>query len=56
MADEFIEQSVAVCANQKLGDPFDPETTMGPLPSQTAADILQGQYQDAIDKGAARWR
>jgi len=52
VADEFIEQFVAVFANQKLGDPFDPETTMGPLSSQTAADILQGQYQDAIDKGA----
>jgi acyl-CoA reductase-like NAD-dependent aldehyde dehydrogenase len=25
---------------------------MGPLSSQTAADILQEQYQDAIDKGA----
>jgi len=52
VADEFIEHFVPTFANQKLGDPFDPETTMGPLSSQTAADILQGQYQDAIDKGA----
>ena len=52
VADEFIEHFVPTFTNQKLGDPFDPETTMGPLSSQTAADILQEQYQDAIDKGA----
>ena len=52
VADEFIEHFVATFANQKLGDPFDPETTMGPLSSQTAADILHEQYQDAVGKGA----
>jgi succinate-semialdehyde dehydrogenase/glutarate-semialdehyde dehydrogenase len=52
VADEFVATFVDVFANQKIGDPFDPETTMGPLSSAAAADLLQAQYQDAIDKGA----
>jgi succinate-semialdehyde dehydrogenase/glutarate-semialdehyde dehydrogenase len=52
VADEFIAQFTETFANQKLGDPFDPETTLGPLSSQSAADLLQEQYQDAVDKGA----
>ncbi|MFF6656536.1 aldehyde dehydrogenase family protein [Pseudomonas aeruginosa] len=52
VSDEFIRQYTEVFASQKLGDPFDPETTVGPLSSPEAADLLQEQYQDAIDKGA----
>jgi succinate-semialdehyde dehydrogenase/glutarate-semialdehyde dehydrogenase len=52
VADEVIGQFSATFASYKLGDPFDPETTVGPLSSQTAADLLQEQYQDALDKGA----
>jgi len=52
VADEFIKQFTTAFASYKLGDPFDPETTVGPLSSQAAADLLQEQYQDALDKGA----
>ncbi|MGV2113825.1 aldehyde dehydrogenase family protein [Agrobacterium salinitolerans] len=52
VADAFISQYTAAFANQKVGDPFDPETTVGPVSSPAAAAILQDQYQDAIDKGA----
>jgi succinate-semialdehyde dehydrogenase/glutarate-semialdehyde dehydrogenase len=52
VADAFIMRFTESFGNQKLGDPFDPETTVGPLSSQTAADLLQEQYQDALDKGA----
>jgi succinate-semialdehyde dehydrogenase/glutarate-semialdehyde dehydrogenase len=52
VADAFITRFTESFGNQKLGDPFDPETTVGPLSSQTAADLLQAQYQDALDKGA----
>ena len=52
VADEFTKQFTEMFANQKLGDPFNPETTIGPLSSQAAADALQVQYEDAIDKGA----
>lgn len=52
VADEFIAKFVEPFANQVLGDPFDPATTLGPLSSAAAADLLQAQYQDAVDKGA----
>jgi len=52
VADEFIARYVETFADQKVGDPFDPETTVGPLSSATAADTLQAQLQDALDKGA----
>ncbi len=34
------------------GDPSDPATTLAPLSSERAAQDLQAQIQDAIDKGA----
>jgi succinate-semialdehyde dehydrogenase / glutarate-semialdehyde dehydrogenase len=52
VADEFIARFTEGFSGQILGDPFDPKTTVGPLSSQTAADTLQEQYQDALDKGA----
>lgn len=52
VADEFISQFTEIFAAQKIGDPFDPSTTVGPLSSVAAADALQAQYQDAVDKGA----
>ena len=52
VAEEFISRFTASFALQKVGDPFDPETTVGPLASASAADRLQEQYQDALDKGA----
>ena len=52
VADEFIAKYAQRFAGVKVGDPFDPETTMGPLSSATAADALQEQYKDAVDKGA----
>lgn len=52
VADAFIAQYAEAFANQKIGDPFDPDTTLGPLSSPAAAEILQQQYQDAVDKGA----
>jgi succinate-semialdehyde dehydrogenase / glutarate-semialdehyde dehydrogenase len=52
VADEFIAKYTETFAGVKVGDPFDPETTVGPLSSATAADTLQEQYKDALDKGA----
>ena len=52
VADDFIAQFIESFANQKLGDPFAPDTTVGPMSSEAAADGLQAQYQDAVDKGA----
>jgi succinate-semialdehyde dehydrogenase / glutarate-semialdehyde dehydrogenase len=52
VADEFIAKYTQAFAGVKVGDPFDPQTTIGPLSSATGADTLQEQYKDALDKGA----
>lgn len=52
VADVFIDAYSAVFASQKIGDPLDPQTTLGPLSSPIAVDTLQAQYDDAIAKGA----
>jgi succinate-semialdehyde dehydrogenase/glutarate-semialdehyde dehydrogenase len=51
-ADDFIAEYAAQFSAQKVGDPFDPETTVGPLSSAAAVELLQDQLQDAIDHGA----
>lgn len=52
VADAFTEQFVAAFAAQKVGDGFDPETTVGPLSSGAALDTISAQYEDAVAKGA----
>jgi succinate-semialdehyde dehydrogenase / glutarate-semialdehyde dehydrogenase len=52
IADQFIEQFVGAFSTQKVGDGFDPETTVGPLSSEAALVTLQEQYEDAVAKGA----
>ncbi|RKR19874.1 NAD-dependent succinate-semialdehyde dehydrogenase [Arthrobacter oryzae] len=48
----FVEKFTARMAKIKPGDPLRSETTFGPLSSQSAADGLVEQIQDAVDKGA----
>ncbi len=50
--DEFVTKLTASFAATKTGDPLDENTTMGPLSSQTAADNLIEQIDDAVGKGA----
>jgi succinate-semialdehyde dehydrogenase/glutarate-semialdehyde dehydrogenase len=52
IAGEFTDRFLAAFGKQSLGDPFDPETTVGPLSTDSAAAKLEEQYRDAIDKGA----
>lgn len=52
VADQFIERFASVFGSQVVGDPFDPNTTVGPLSSVGQADQVQEQLQDAIDRGA----
>jgi succinate-semialdehyde dehydrogenase/glutarate-semialdehyde dehydrogenase len=52
VADEFISAFTAAFTNQTMGDPFDPATTLGPLSSQAAVELLQSQLDDAVSKGA----
>ncbi|WP_413873762.1 aldehyde dehydrogenase family protein [Albidovulum sp.] len=48
----FVEKAVAWVKNLKLGNPFDPSTTLGPMANRRFADTVRGQIADAITDGA----
>ncbi len=50
--DAFVEGFVAQAAAYKLGNPLDPETTLGPMVRTSAADVVRAQVADALAKGA----
>lgn len=50
--DAFVEKSVAWVSNYRLGNPLDPETTLGPMASKRFAETVRGQIADAVAKGA----
>src|SRR5437868_1523175 len=51
--DEFVEKILKKAKSQKVGDPFDPETTQGPQVSQEQCDRIMG-YIDAGKKEGAK--
>jgi aldehyde dehydrogenase (NAD+) len=52
VADEFIEKFVAKVSGLKVGDPQEHDTIIGPLINQTQLDLLRGQVDEAIGRGA----
>ncbi len=50
--DAFVEKSVAWVSNYKLGNPLDPETTLGPMANKRFAKTVREQIADAVSKGA----
>jgi succinate-semialdehyde dehydrogenase/glutarate-semialdehyde dehydrogenase len=50
--DGFLERFGAVFRALEPGDPKDPDTKLGPVSSERAADDLVAQVQDAVQKGA----
>jgi acyl-CoA reductase-like NAD-dependent aldehyde dehydrogenase len=48
----FVEKAREVLARYRLGDPMDETTTMGPLASRSALDLLEAQVNDAVKRGA----
>ena len=48
----FLEKFTNALTAVKPGDPHSPETTIGPLSSQTAAERLEDQVRRAVDQGA----
>src|SRR5438132_512054 len=51
--DQFVDKLVAKAKTQKVGDPFDPETTQGPQVSQEQYERIMG-YIDAGRKEGAK--
>lgn len=50
--DAFVDKAVAVVNGYKLGNPLDPETTLGPMANLRFADTVRMQIADAVANGA----
>lgn len=50
--DAFLERYAKGVAELRMGDPFDPATTLAPLSSQKAADDLKEMIARAVEHGA----
>lgn len=49
---DFVEKAVAIVNTYKLGNPLDPETTLGPMAHARFADEVRAQTAEAIADGA----
>jgi acyl-CoA reductase-like NAD-dependent aldehyde dehydrogenase len=50
--DAFVEKSVALVSGYKLGNPLDPETTLGPMAQLRFANLVRAQTAEAVAAGA----
>lgn len=50
--DAFVEKAVALVEGYKLGNPLDPETTLGPMAHKRFADEVRAQTAEAVATGA----
>ncbi|MBK7979391.1 MAG: aldehyde dehydrogenase family protein [Ignavibacteriae bacterium] len=50
--DKFVEGFVDLTKTYKLGNPLDPETTLGPLAKRSGAELVREHIKQAIDAGA----
>ena len=50
--DAFVEKAVAIVSGYKLGNPLDPETTLGPMAHVRFAAEVRAQVDEAIQQGA----
>lgn len=50
--DAFVGKAAAWVGGAKLGNPLDPETTMGPMAHRRFAALVREQVAEAVEKGA----
>jgi acyl-CoA reductase-like NAD-dependent aldehyde dehydrogenase len=50
--DDFVERAVELTRAYVLGDPTEPETTLGPMVRGAAADFVRAQVAEAMAQGA----
>ncbi len=50
--ESFLDQFVALTREYALGDPTDPDTTLGPMVRPSEAQFVRDQVAEAIDQGA----
>jgi acyl-CoA reductase-like NAD-dependent aldehyde dehydrogenase len=49
---EFVDGFVDLTLKYKLGNPTEPDTSLGPMVRTAAADFVRGQIAEAVKKGA----
>jgi acyl-CoA reductase-like NAD-dependent aldehyde dehydrogenase len=49
---QFVARAETLMREYRLGDPLDEKTTLGPLASAGALDVLERQVEDAVSRGA----
>jgi acyl-CoA reductase-like NAD-dependent aldehyde dehydrogenase len=49
---EFVERFVALARQYRLGNPLEPETTLGPMVRASAAQLVRDQVAEAVHRGA----
>lgn len=50
--DEFVAAVQDVLKGYRLGDPFDPDTVIGPVVSKKSMHLINAHVHDALEKGA----
>ena len=50
--DDFVAKAVEIVQGYKLGNPLDPETTLGPMANKRFADEVRAQIAEAVADGA----
>lgn len=50
--DHFVDAAIALTDAYKLGNPLDPQTTLGPMAQTRFADLVRGQTGEAVRAGA----
>ena len=50
--ESFVNKAIDWASALKLGNPFEPETTLGPMAHTRFAEVVRGQIADAINEGA----
>jgi len=51
--DAFLDElNAAIARSIQLGDPFDPDTTLGPLNNEPTAQKMDRHVSDALERGA----
>ena len=50
--DRFVDRAVALVKTYRLGNPLDPETTLGPMAQPRFAAVVRRQIADAVRDGA----
>lgn len=50
--DAFVEKAVAIVRGYRLGDPLNPETTLGPMANIRFAEEVRAQVSEAVADGA----